>query len=135
MDRDRLRSQCRPESHVRIRLKKIWSVSLAALAYRFHYLKAISDWQYRTIYVQLSKRGYTKRAPDPGPHEVSQLLARAFAALRDEGITRQQVAKDLCVNVMDLEDLLLGLAFGKVNGGRPLVDQQPTENHKLVRMK
>jgi Zn-dependent peptidase ImmA (M78 family)/DNA-binding XRE family transcriptional regulator len=117
-----------------IRLKKTWSVSVAALAYRFHTLKVLSDWHYRTLYVELSKRGYTKSEPDPAPHEASQLLAKAFAALREEGITRQQVAKDLCVSTAELDDLLLGLAFGRIEGGRqtePVKQQQ----HGLLRVK
>lgn len=118
-----------------IRLKKIWAVSVAALAYRFHALKILSDWHYRTLYVELSKRGYTKREPEPEPHEASQLLAKAFSALRDEGITRQQVAKDICVHTTELDDLLLGLAFGRVDGGRQLGFHGPAKKSGLVRVK
>lgn len=118
-----------------IRLKKIWSVSVAALAYRFHTLKVLTDWHYRTIYVELSKRGYTKSEPNPAPHESSQLLAKAFTALREEGITRQQVAKDLCVGTSELDDLLLGLAFGRVEGGRQTEPEKFPQQHGLLRVK
>ena len=120
---------------VLIRLKKNWAVSAAALAYRFHTLKILSDWHYRTIYVELSKRGYTKREPEPAPHEASQLLAKAFVALKAEGITRFQVAKELCINPTELDDLLLGLAFGRIDGGRPIGPSEPGGNQKLVRVK
>lgn len=120
---------------VLIRLKKVWSVSAAALAYRFHTLRILSDWHYRSIYVELSKRGYTKREPEPGPHEASQLLAKAFTALREEGITRVQIAKELCINPTELDDLLLGLAFGRVTGGRPLRESRPTDTSNLIRVK
>ncbi len=118
-----------------IHLKRNWSVSVAALAYRFHALKILSDWHYRTIYVELSKRGYTKKEPNPGPHEASQLLAKAFSALRKEGITRQQVAKELCVSAAELDALLLGLAFGRVDGGKQLGTQGPIEKRDLIRVK
>lgn len=118
-----------------VRLKKIWSVSAAALAYRFHTLKILSDWHYRTIYVELSKRGYTKNEPEPGPHEASQLLAKAFSALREEGITRQHVSKELCVSTTELDDLLLGLAFGSIDGGQQLQTRRPIQQHGLLRVK
>jgi Zn-dependent peptidase ImmA (M78 family)/transcriptional regulator with XRE-family HTH domain len=118
-----------------IRLKKVWSVSAAALAYRFHTLKVLSDWHYRNIYVELSKRGYTKNEPDPAPHEASQLLAKAFSALQEEGVTRQQVARDLCVSTTELDDLLLGLAFGRVDGGKQPGSQGPLEKRNLIRLK
>jgi hypothetical protein len=89
----------------------------------------------RTIYVELSKRGYTKNEPDPGPHEASQLLAKAFSALRDEGITCQQIAKDLCISTTELDDLLLGLAFGRVDGGKQPGSQGPLEKRNLIRVK
>jgi Zn-dependent peptidase ImmA (M78 family)/DNA-binding XRE family transcriptional regulator len=100
-----------------IKLKKTWSVSTAALAYRYHHLEVISDWQYRSLYVQMSKRGLTKREPDPIAHEVSQLLAKVFIMLHAEGISRKQVAKELCVHPSDIEELLLGLTFGSTEGG------------------
>jgi Zn-dependent peptidase ImmA (M78 family)/DNA-binding XRE family transcriptional regulator len=118
-----------------IRLKKIWSVSVAALTYRFHSLKILSDWRYRNMYVELSRRGYTKNEPDPAPHETSQLLEKAFAALREEGMTRQQVAKELCVNSSELDDLLLGLAFGRLAGGREPGLPTSMSGHNLVRVK
>ena len=118
-----------------IRLKKNWSVSVAALAYRFHSLKVLSDWHYRTIYIELSKRGFTKQEPDPVPHETSQLLAKAFASLSDDNITRQQVAKDLCIDTSELDDLLLGLAFGRIDGGRRVSPYSPAGKANLIRIK
>ncbi len=118
-----------------IRLKKIWSVSAAALAYRFHTLRVLSDWHYRSIYVELSKRGYTKREPEPAPHEASQLLAKAFTALRQEGVSRVQIAKELCLPVTELDDLLLGLAFGRVDGGRTASLVKTSKDSSLIRVK
>ena len=120
---------------VLVRLKRVWGVSAAALAYRFHTLKILSGWHYRTIYVELSKRGFTKREPEPAPHEASQLLAKVFSSLREEGITRQQVARELCVTTIELDDLLLGLAFGSVTGGKQTGSQSSKSNSALVRVK
>jgi Zn-dependent peptidase ImmA (M78 family) len=101
-----------------VSLKKRWIVSVAALAYRYHTLHVLSDWQYRSIYINLAKRGYSKSEPMPAPHETSQLLHKAFDQLRSEGILRSHVAKELRLPISELEDLLLGLTFGRLDGGR-----------------
>src|SRR5262249_48529799 len=35
-----------------IKLKKVWNVSLAALVYRLHKVGALTDWHYRSLYVE-----------------------------------------------------------------------------------
>lgn len=45
-----------------IKLKKIWSVSVAALTYRLHTVGAISDWHYQTLFVELVTRLPKERA-------------------------------------------------------------------------
>ena len=40
-----------------VRLKRVWGVSVAALAYRLHALGLVSDWQFRGLYIEISKRG------------------------------------------------------------------------------
>jgi len=118
-----------------IRFKKKWLVSASALAYRYHHLKVISDWHYRSLFVQLSKQGFTKKEPEPADHETSQLLSKVFAALREEGVTRQQVARELCIQVSELEELLLGLTFGVIEGGQSFGEVDPSKQQALVRVK
>jgi Zn-dependent peptidase ImmA (M78 family)/transcriptional regulator with XRE-family HTH domain len=117
-----------------IKLKKNWAVSAAALAYRYHSLKVITDWHYRSLFVQLSKRGFTKNEPHPAPHESSQLLAKVFTSLRQEGITRHRVASELNITTRELDDLLLGLTFGTFVGGGA-GDEKPKTTPNLKRVK
>ena len=118
-----------------IRLKKIWGVSAAALTYRYHYLKVITAWHYRSLFVQLSKRGFTKNEPEPATHESSQLLQKVFKALRKEGITRQRVARELYISTAELDDLLLGLTFGRIDGGRETLADIFPNSAGLTRVK
>jgi Zn-dependent peptidase ImmA (M78 family)/transcriptional regulator with XRE-family HTH domain len=118
-----------------IKLKKIWCVSVAALAYRYHTLGVLTDWHYRSIYIDLAKRGYSRSEPQPVEHETSQLVAKAFDALRKEEIHRQNVAKELQLPLSELDDLLLGLTFGRHEGGKKESEVKVPDRASLIRVK
>jgi Zn-dependent peptidase ImmA (M78 family) len=101
-----------------IRLKKIWNVSLAALTYRLHKLGLLTDWHYRKLYIEISSRGYRKSEPDGTPREVSQVLHKVFNALREERVTKHDVATALHVHAEDIDELVFGLALTALEGGR-----------------
>ena len=100
-----------------IRLKKIWGVSVAALTYRLHTVGVLSDWHYQSLYVELSSRGYRKKEPDEGQRETSQMLQKVFTALRDESVSKGDIASDLCVPTEELDQLVFGLALTGLSGG------------------
>ena len=43
---------------------------VAALAYRLHAVGVLSEWHYRQIYIEISKRGYRTREPEEAPRET-----------------------------------------------------------------
>jgi Zn-dependent peptidase ImmA (M78 family)/DNA-binding XRE family transcriptional regulator len=99
--------------------KRLWTVSVAALAYRLHGLRLMSDWHYRGICVQIAKLGKSIE-PNEAPREISLLLPKMFASLYEEGITRSQVARELAIPLSELEQLVFGLTItGIKGGGRP----------------
>ena len=99
-----------------IQLKKNWGVSVAALAYRLHKLHVLTAWQYRSMCIEMAP--FRQVEPEPMEHEASQVLAKMFAALHDEGIKKSQIAKELCISRADLESLTFGLdvAYGRPTG-------------------
>jgi Zn-dependent peptidase ImmA (M78 family)/DNA-binding XRE family transcriptional regulator len=99
-----------------IRLKKVWGVSLAAMTYRLHKLDLLSEWHYRKLYIEISSRGFRKKEPDGVPREISQVLQKVFAALRKEGVSKEEVAKALCVHPKDIDELVFGLALTSLYG-------------------
>lgn len=103
---------------VLVQLKKIWTVSVAALNYRLHELKVTTDWQYRTLCMQIAKLGYRKDEPEEAARETSQVLAKVFAALHEEGLTRNRVARELGILTSELDQLLMGLVLTGIAGGR-----------------
>lgn len=100
-----------------IKLKKYWNVSVAALTYRLHAIDVLSDWHYQSLYIELSSRGYRKNEPDEGQREASQIFQKVFAALRNERISKDNIASELCVPVEELDKLVFGLALTGLSGG------------------
>lgn len=109
-----------------VQLKRPWKVSVAALTHRLHTLKLLTDWQYRTLFVEISTRGYRTNEPSPIQPESSQILNKVFTALRREGVARQDIARELHVHPPDLDALVFGLAMLPVVGGSRAQDGLPT---------
>jgi Zn-dependent peptidase ImmA (M78 family) len=94
-----------------IRLKQYWTVSVAALAYRLHTVGLLSDWHYRSLCIEIASRGYRGQEPNEAQRETSQVLAKVFAALREESMSKRSIADDLCVPAEEIEELVFGLAL------------------------
>jgi Zn-dependent peptidase ImmA (M78 family)/DNA-binding XRE family transcriptional regulator len=99
-----------------IQLKRIWTVSVAALNYRLHEVGMMTDWQYRTLCMQIARRGYRTYEPSEAPRERSQLLSVIFSALYEEGLSRAQVARLLYLPQSELEELMFGLTMTSIDG-------------------
>lgn len=100
-----------------VRLKKYWSVSVAALNYRLHALGLTTDWVYRTLCIQLAEEGYRTKEPESIPHERSLLLEKVFGALKEDGVSRRDVAAQLNFSTDELSALTFGLVLNLLPGG------------------
>jgi len=100
-----------------IRLKKIWKVSLAALNRRLYDVGMTTEWHYKMTCRRISVYGRS-REPNEIPRETSQILPKVFAALYEENVSRADVARDLAIPRVELEQLMFGLTFSSIDGGR-----------------
>jgi Zn-dependent peptidase ImmA (M78 family)/DNA-binding XRE family transcriptional regulator len=117
-----------------IQLKKVWGVSVAALNYRLHDLGLTSDWHYRELAMQISRQGYRKTEPCSGPHETSQILGKVLAGLRDEGVSKTEIAQELHVTVNELNELVFGLAITALPDGQSNSKRNDRHAHlKLIK--
>jgi Zn-dependent peptidase ImmA (M78 family)/plasmid maintenance system antidote protein VapI len=91
-----------------VKAKRRWGVSTAALAYRLHKLKIISDWQYRTFCIQLNRK-YGISEPNGLPPEQSAVWQMVLADLWKEGFPRSRIASQLHIPDKELDNLLFGL--------------------------
>lgn len=91
--------------------KRLWGVSVAALVFRMHKVGMLTDWQYHALFVELSSKGYRKDEPKAMNPESSQILNKIFKALRNQGISRADIAQELSLPIEELNKLVFGLAL------------------------
>jgi len=116
-----------------VKLKVAWKVSVAALNYRLHTVAMQSDWQYRMMCIQITKKGYRTKEPNEMPRETSQLLPAVFAALHNEGTSRSDVAKALRISRSELEQLMFGLTMASIEGGRKKSSRSEKPNLTIIK--
>lgn len=100
-----------------VKLKRKWGVSVAALAHRLNQLGLVTEWQYRTLYVEITKRGYRTAEPEPMERETSQVLSKVFTMLRGEGIGKESAAQALDLSPRELDRMMFGLTIMGLHGG------------------
>ncbi len=117
-----------------IKAKKNWKVSLAALAYRIHKLGIISDWHYRTLCIEMSKNGFTKKEPESIPREQSKIWEMIFENLRADNITKADIAKDLDILPSEIETFVFGLILINVSSNRESTGQKPKNTPPYLKL-
>ena len=92
-----------------IKARKLWSVAAMNLAYRMAKLGLLTEWQARSTYIQLGRMGFRDGEPHGIQRETSQVWAKVFGTLREEGTSRGDVARQLRVSVDELNAAVFGL--------------------------
>ena len=110
-----------PSAEDLVQAKQHWGVSVAALAYRMHDLGLVTDWQYRSLFIEIGKRGWRVSEPLDGQPETSRLLEAVFKLLRDRGESVRDIASDLAITPDELNGLVFGLVLAPTPPGvRPI---------------
>ena len=92
-----------------LKAKRRWRVSAMAMAYRLHALQLLSDWQYKSMCIELGRRGYRTGEPDGIEHDSSAIWEKVFTQLWSERTTKEDIAKSLSLPLDELEGLVWGL--------------------------
>lgn len=92
-----------------MRLKAFWRVSAMAMVRRLHQLGRVSDWQYRTWMIDLTKQGFRSSEPGGMPNEQSELLGQVMTLARQDGLGLEKVARECGIPTPDLVAALMGL--------------------------
>lgn len=93
-----------------IRMKTRWRVSAFAMSNRLHQLKILSDWQYKTLCIELTKRGYRSAEPIGIERETSIVWKKILAQLWSERVSKNEIARDLHIPLDELEGLIWELS-------------------------
>lgn len=83
-----------------------WHVSPPTLAHRLRDLGLLSRTQHATVCAQLARR-----TTAPAHRETSQLLTKVFRSLRAQGTTPHAIARELLLDVEELNGLVFGLVL------------------------
>lgn len=100
-----------------IQMKRKWRVSVSALVVRMHQLGLLSDWQYRSLFIEIGQRGYRTSEPNGIERETSQVLAKVFQALREAHVTKTELARQLRIRPEELNKSVFGLVLTPLEGG------------------
>lgn len=98
-----------------IKAKSRWNVSAMAFARRLFTLDRISEWQYRTICIELSRRGFRSSEPNGIERQTSSVLKKVFEQLWSEKITKSEIAQELNIPLDELECLIFDLVLKNGN--------------------
>ena len=89
-----------------LRAKARWRVSAMALAYRLRTLRLLSEWQYKSMCIELGRRGYRTGEPDGIERKVRYVVQDTFAGY---GPSDETVC-EVCIFHCELEGLAWGVA-------------------------
>lgn len=115
-----------------IRVKRKWKVSLAAVVYRLHEIGAITDWHYRSLNIDIARRGYRKTEKNPIERETSQIMAKVMASLRTDGISVVDIARELYLPLNELGAFMAGFTILPVGNGTGQIEPTATEPPALT---
>ena len=108
-----------------IQIKRRWQVSLAALCYRLHKLKLLSDWKYRDFCISMSRSGYFRDEPKGIHREHSVVWEKVIGQLWTEQMTHHDIAADLAMPVKEVEGLLFGILPNR--SGKTIDSRKPPQ--------
>jgi len=96
--------------------KKRWGVSVAALTVRLHRVGMLSDWQYRTLFKQISQVGLRTKEIDDEVREKSSILEYCLQDLMRDGKTVSHISQELNFSETIIKDLIFDLAIVSIEG-------------------
>lgn len=92
-----------------LKAKERWRVSAMAMAYRLRSLEHLTEWQYKSICIELGRLGYRNSEPNGIERETSAIWQKVLTQLWSERTTQKEMAADLKLPQDELESLIWGL--------------------------
>lgn len=87
-------------------LKKNWAVSVVSLIVRLKQVELLTEWQYRTLMIEASQRGYRTNEPDSCVREKSLIFEKVLPMLKAEGIGLNELSAELSLPLEELCNLI-----------------------------
>ena len=94
-------------------------------------LGLVSEWNYRSLCIEIAKSGYRTNEPEPMERETSQLLTKVLDILHSRKQGRREIAESLCLSVDEINALTFQLTKLSVVSGATNADPAPKAPPKL----
>jgi Zn-dependent peptidase ImmA (M78 family) len=115
-----------------LQIKLYWKVAASALVRRMKDLNIITDWQYRSLNIELSMAGGLKNELNPIPQrEISKLWPTILKILREDGIKKENIANELGLYIEDIDALIFNLAMIGLKGKANSNTSSSKSNHQI----
>lgn len=124
-----------PDLNAIIEAKAWWGVSPGALVHRMGRLGLLSEWHTATFWKQIQKLGYRTAEPNPMPREHSQVWQQVLAWMRENGMSRGDLATALGHWPLgELRSLIFQLALSAEVGGQVGPRPNPASSRPGLRL-
>ena len=117
-----------------VQAKRRWNVSAVSLAYRMHVLGLLTEWHYRDLMINMSQLGYRTDEPKSSKAESSQVLDKVFAALKAEGKSKLDVAREVGVPLDELQRVVFGLVLTSLEGNGSMGTTDVSDSRPTLRV-
>lgn len=94
-----------------LRAKQRWGVAAANYTHRLRKLGLLTEWQYRSLFIELGKHGFRRGEPGGLQAETSQIFSKVFQVLQQDGVTKKEVARDLAIYPSELDRAIFSLVL------------------------
>ena len=108
-----------------IEIKTRWKVSAMALTVRLNQIGSLSDWQYRSLCIELGKLGYRTSEKIGVEREKSLLWQKILGELWHKRQTKEDIGRNLSIPLDEVERLIFRLAGDA---------QRPSPGHTSLRI-
>lgn len=115
-----------------IQRKKLWNVSVSALAYRVHQLGLMSDWHFKSLNIEMRRRGFKTKEPHGSPKEQSEIWEAVLKRMREKNISLRFAANEISIPEAELRGLLYGLAKVSFEGLSEGMSERRAKGHLRV---
>ena len=125
-----------PSLQLLITLKQKWKVSLGALVRRTFDLGLSTEWHYRQLCIELSRRGFRTAEPEGMlEREKSLVLDKVFSALRRDGVRRSEILNALQLPLDEVSAMTFNNNFfmEAIEGERAVTSPRRSAHLSLVK--
>jgi len=113
-------------------LRPNWKTSAMSIIMQLRAVGSITEWHHRSLIIEASKRGLRRAEIDGIEHEKALYLNVLFKSLKKDGVSLNDIAKELMLPLEELTNLIFLVGVVKVDEDKLKTSFPARPNLKLV---